>query len=77
MNQWLSARSARDLAQYLGFLLPYALLTQYARAGLIVSIADPFRPRLRLYHRATLLSALPEIAHQVLQRRCRQEGRRP
>ena len=72
MNQWLSARSARDLAQYLGFLLPYALLTQYARAGLIVSIADPFRPR-----RATLLSALPEIAHQVLQRRCRQEGRRP
>lgn len=70
----LSASAALTLCRNCGFPLSYSQLYAWTREGAILAIADPTRPRLRLYSRASLLACLPIIARVITEKRCRRGG---
>jgi len=70
----LSASAALSHCRHCVFPLTYSQLRSWTRPGAILSIADPNRPRLRLYSRASILACLPVIARVVTERRCRRGG---
>lgn len=70
----LSASAALTLCRHCGFPLTYQQLYAWTRPGAILSIADPTRPRWRLYSRASILACLPVIARAITEKRCRRGG---